>query len=236
VRQDLSALASLKRTWTEYSPLKGGNVPAAALAVLLGIIPMAVLIILFLYSNLLSFQTGGNMILSLSIIFISLSLFFTFILTAFDPVCKNKGYRLSFSDMKSGLRSYGRYLVYSLLSSVYFILIYVICFGFPNFASDPILRLVFIVLVNYWLAVVLPVPVLMERQGIGFWGALRLSYRHFHVLRWNLYLLGVIIFLINLAAFFLVLIPLVITLPLSWYAIRDYTDLLLDFEIIRDQG
>jgi hypothetical protein len=94
---------------------------------------------------------------------------------------------------------------------------------------------VWIVLINYYLALVLPVPVLMERKQLSFWAAFRVSYKYFHVVRWNIYLLALVLIVLNLVGFMLILVPLVITVPLSWYAIRDYTDLLLDFEIIRPQ-
>jgi hypothetical protein len=89
------------------------------------------------------------------------------------------------------------------------------------------------VLVNYWIAVILPVPVLMERRDLSFWAALKLSYRHFHVVRWNMYLLVLALFILNSIAALLLIVPLVVTLPLSWFAVRDYTDLLLEYELDR---
>lgn len=239
VKTELSSLASLKRTWQKYNPLKGGNVPAAAVSVILGVIPIAVLIVLFKSFGLLdldNIRDFGNLLLNLLIISVGISIFVPMLLIPYKPVCENNGYRVGFQDVKKALSRYPRYLLFSLISAVYFVLIYLICFGLPNFGSDPILRLVWIVLVNYFMALVLPVPVLMERKSIGFWSAFRLSYKHFHIVRWNIYLLALVLTLLNMLAFTLLLIPLVITIPLTWYAVRDYTDLLLDYEIIRVQA
>lgn len=237
VRNELSAMRSLKQTWQNYRGVKGGNVPYAAVAVLLGVIPTAILVWLsFSVINIQSSSEVGSFLLNLFLKAVILSLFLPFILMGFKPVAKSVDYILRVSDLRDSLAAYPRYFWFSLMNALYFMIIYVICFGLPNFGSDPILRLVFIVLVNYWMAVALPVPLLMERRKLGFLASLRLSYRHFHVVRWNLYLLALVLGLINLVAFSLLLIPLVITIPLSWFAIRDFTDLLLDFEIIRDQA
>lgn len=239
VKTELSSLQSLKRTWQKFNPLKGANVPAAAFSVILGVIPIAVLIVVFRSFGLLdliNIKDIGNLLLNLIIISVGISIFIPMLLIQFKPVCENNTYKVGIQDLKSALSQYPRYLVFSLISAVYFGLIYLICFGLPNFGSDPILRLVWLVLVNYFMALILPVPVLMERKKLGFWSAFRLSYKHFHVVRWNIYLLAVVLTLLNLVAFTLLLIPLVITIPLTWYAVRDYTDKLLDFEIIRVQA
>ncbi len=238
VKTELAAIPSLKRTWAKYSPFKGGNIPAAALAIILGIIPVAALVAIFHNFNMLYLDTVknvGTLLLNLAILSVSLSIFVPFVLIAFKPVCEFEGYALGYRDYLAALKSYPRYLLFSLFSALYFVIIFLICFGFPNFGSDPILRLVWVVLVNYFIAVALPVPVLMERLKMNFWKAFWTSYKHFHVVRWNIYLLVLALLILNLAGFLLLILPLVVTLPLSWYAIRDYTDLLLRHEIIRDQ-
>jgi hypothetical protein len=237
VRGELSALGSLKRSWHSYKATRSANVPFAAFSVILGIVPIAALVGLIIGFG--HIQLGSpilSLLLNLIVKTIAITLFLPFVLIGFDPACGNPGYAVSRSQLGTALRSYPKYLWFSLMNGLYFILIYVVCFGLPSFASDPILRLVWVVLVNYWLALVLPVPILMERKGIGFLSALRLSYRHFHVVRWNLYLLALVLTLFNLIAFALALIPLVVSLPFAWFAVRDYTDLLLGFEIIRDQA
>ena len=74
----------------------------------------------------------------------------------------------------------------------------------------------------------------MERKNVNAWKALRMAYKYFKVVRWQLFWLGLILLVLNLAATALALVFLLITLPLSWFAIRDYIDLLLEYEIIRE--
>jgi hypothetical protein len=233
VKHELSALQSLKRTWDAFAPSRGMNVPLAVPAIILGLIPIAILVWLLNTNLILSTGTALQLVLSLVIKSLVFSIFIPFVLIGFSAVSSQPGYQAGKAALPLSFRSYPRYLMFSLMNCLYYVIIYLICFGFPGFGSDPILRLVWIVLVNYWIALVLPVPVLMERRELGFWEALKLSYRHFHVVRWNIYLMVLILFAINSIAGLLFILPLAITLPFSWFAIRDYTDLLLEYELDR---
>jgi len=58
---------------------------------------------------------------------------------------------------------------------------------------------------------------------------------HFHDLRWNIFLLALVLTLINilsLALVFLAAVPSVYALSLSLFAIRDYVRRLVDFELL----
>ena len=229
---ELSAIASIKQTWTNFAPVQSRSVPAAAISVLLGLIPIAVLV--WLFGNYIDLPggTGLQTIFSLLIKAFSYSIFLPFVLLGFKPACVNNSHIVSLPEMKQALKRYPAYFLFSLISALYYALIYVICIGVPNLGSDPILRLVWIVLLNYWVAIALPVLVLMESKGIGPFAAIRLSYRHFHDLRWNIWLMGLILLALNALAFGLLLVGLVITIPFSWFVIRDYTRRLLDFELL----
>jgi len=233
IKNELSAWQSLKNTWTAFTPYRGMNVPLAVPAIVMGLIPVAILIWLLNTNLIFTADTALQLILSLVTKSLVFSIFIPFALIGFQAVCARPDYQAGKASIAQSFRAYPRYLMFSLMNCLYFVLIYLICFGFPGFGSDPILRLVWIVLVNYWIAVILPVPVLMERRALGFWPALKLSYRHFHVVRWNLYLMVLILFALNSLAGLLLIVPLAITLPFSWYAIRDYTDLLLEYELDR---
>jgi len=97
------------------------------------------------------------------------------------------------------------------------------------------LRLVWLVLVNYWVAIVLPSLVLMEEMSYNPWKAIKKSYQHFQDVRWNIYLLALVLAGLNALGclfFWLLLIPEALILPLSLYAVRDYTRRLIDFELL----
>lgn len=232
IGKELSALGSFAQTKREFLPQMATAVPGMAFALICGLIPILVLIWLFNSMISLESDTIGSMLLSLFIKSVSLSIFIPFVLIAFNAITRHNSYHISLAEMMSAMRRYPRYLALALISAGYYSLIYIICFGLPNFGSLPILRLVWLVLVNYWIAIVLPVPVLMESLDIGAWKAIKKSYRHFHDVRWNTYLLALLLVVINLIATVLLFVPLVFTLPLSLFAIRDYSRRLVDFELL----
>ena len=239
VTEQLSALASLKRTWTEIKAHRGMNVPGAAFTIVAGIIPLIAFLIAMTLLGifvLADIQSTGKLLLNLFIISFGVFIITPILLIPFDPVTESPSRVVSLKQLTASLRSYPRYAVLSLFGAAYYMAIYLICYGLPSFGSDPILRLVWIVLVNYFAAVILPIPVLMNRLKLNALKAFVVSYRHFHVARWQIYLLFLVLAILNTIATGLLLIPLVITLPLSWFAIRDYTDLLLEYELIRDSS
>ncbi len=232
VKQELSAIKSIRETWLNYEAYKTKNIPAAAISVLFGVLPLVLLI--WLFNTVLAMEADSSMglIKNMLIKALGYSVFVPIIIVAFAGIARNEGYSLSVDIIKSAIKRYHIYFGVAAVSSLYYILIYLICFGLPNFGSDPILRLVWIVLANYWLAIIIPVPALAELKEISVLKALSLSYRHFHDVRWNLYLFALILLMINALALAFFVIGLVVTIPFSVFAIRDYTQKLIDFELL----
>jgi len=232
VKHDLAAMPSLGDTYRKFWMQKSSSVPGAAFALILGVLPMA--IVIWLFSSIISLEsnTAMQLIMNLFIKSVAISVFLPFVLIGFKVISERDDYRLGFKEMLVSLSAYPRYLVFSLISSLYYVLLYIICWGFPNFASLSILRLVWLVMVVYWVAIILPAPVLMEKLKIPPLHAIRLSYRHFHDIRWNIFLLAIVLAILNGLAFCIFFIPMIITLPLSLYAIRDYTKRLIEFELL----
>lgn len=208
------------------------SVPGTAVALIMGVIPIILLIVAFTKFISLESNTTGQLLLNLLIKSISISIFVPFILVAFSAISSHDQYHLSFQEMIKALKKYPQYFGISIISAFYFSLIYLVCWGLPSFGSLPILRLVWLVLLNYWVAIALPAVVLMERTGLCPGKAIKASYRHFHDVRWNTYLLALVLALLNLLAATLLFFPLIFTLPLSLYAIRDYTTLLIEYELL----
>ncbi len=235
IKNELYSMKSFSETWKAYKSKMSSSLPGAGFAIILGLIPIAVLIWLFSGIIQLECNTATQMLLNLLIKSLAFSLFIPFILIAFNPICKHNDYHLKLSEMFSALRSYPRYFLWTLINALYFCLIYIICFGLPNFASAPILRLVWLVLVNYWVAIALPSLVLMEEMSYNPWKAIKKSYQHFQDVRWNIYLLVLVLAILNALGclfFWLLLIPEALILPLSLYALRDYSRRLIDFELL----
>ncbi len=238
IKEELSALRSLARTWGHMSSGFSAYVPAGAVSIIFGVLPIVILI--WLFSGLLGYQdeTTASYLAELILKTLSVSLFLPFVMTPFSSIARinSSNYELGFKQAINSLGKYPRYLGVALISALFYILATIICYGLPDFGSDPILKLVWIVLMNYWLALSLPVPMIMERMRTSPWRAYRISYRCCHDVRWNLYLLGLILLLSNLLGTIPIVIGLTITLPVSWFTIRDYVDLLFAYGVIPYQN
>jgi len=232
IDNELSAVNSLRDTWNQYKPFKTLNIPFASIIVLCGIIPM--LLLTWLTNNLLGLElnTIQGLITSLLVKAVIFSVFVPITLLGFTSISQNQEYCLRISDFRSSLRKYPAYLFFAIISSIYYIVIYLICYGLPSFSADPVLRIVWLILVNYWIAIVLPAPMIAETQEVGMLKAIGISYRHLSDVRWNIYLLTLLLFLINVLGAGFAIVGLTITIPFSLFVIRDYTRKLIDFELL----
>ncbi len=232
VKTDLSALKSLKSTREKLKGKVSSMVPAMGFSIILGAIPIAILIWIFAsYINNES-NTIGQLLLNLSLKSVLISLFVPMLLLPFSVICDHQDYSLKLKELLASMKYYPRYLAFALVNAVALMVFYLICFGFPGFASDPILRLVWIILINYWLAISLPAAVLMELKKVNPLKAIKLSYQHFADVRWNIYLLALLMVLFNGIAFALAIFPMLFTLPLLLFAFRDYVSKLVEYELL----
>ncbi len=220
VSNDLSATKSLNITWNKYKTVKGRNLPVGILAALTGIIPMIILIWLQNYATI-DLPKWQLIVLS-NIVWL---FFLPVLLAPFQAVCKKDNNEIDVKDFFASFKSYFKYLLLSLASVVFYLLIFFICKG------DPILNLVWLVLVIYWIAIVIPVPVLMERYNLSSLKAIVLAYKQAGDVRWNIFLMGIILVAANILATLLFVVGLAITIPFTWFAIRDYIDKLIEFEV-----
>jgi hypothetical protein len=217
---DLSALKSLDRTWKNYKPFQGQNFPVGILATLTGVIPTFVIIFLLILINA-QMQLWKHLIISNAIWLF----FLPILLVPFKVVCSKDSYKVNVKDFFQPFKAYFSFLVLSFMSILFYLIIYLICRG------DPILNLVWLVLVIYWVAIVTPVPVLMQRYSIGSIKAIALSYKKAGDVRWNIFLMIIILTIANVLATACLVIGLVVTVPYTWFAIRDYVDKLIEFEV-----
>jgi len=222
ISKDLSAISSLKLSWAKYKSVKGKNLPVGILSVLIGILPIYFLLWAF------NFTTPDLPVWQVLMIRnIAWLLIIPMTLVQFTQICKRDDYILSVKDYLAAFNTYFKYILFILVSVVYYLVIHFICQG------DPILNLVWLVLVVYWITVILPCPILMERFKINVFKAIRLSYKDAGDIRWNLFLMIILLFSLNFIATVLFIIGLAITLPFSWFAIRDYVDKLIDYEVFQ---
>jgi hypothetical protein len=217
---ELSSVKSLVSTWKNYRQFRGINLPVGIIAALSGVLP------LFLLLWLMNYTLPGLPLWQLLLMHAFVwTLFIPVLLVPFKAVCGNDDMKIDLKSFFSAFSSYGQYILFSFISVVFYVFIFFTCQG------DPILNLVWLVLVLYWVAIVLPVPVLMQRYRLGAFKALIMAYKHTGDVRWNLFLMAIILTLINLLATVLFVVGLAVTVPFTWYAIRDFSDKLIEFEV-----
>lgn len=224
LNRDLSATKSLNESWKKFKPLKGQNLPVGIVATLTGIIPLIILIWVLNYAFPFMAKLG-----QMSMHIIVWTFFIPVLVVPFREVCRSDGYTLTTKAYMSSFKAYGQYLVFSFISVVFYVTIFFVCKG------DPILNLVWLVLVLYWVAIALPVPVLMQRYQINAWEGIRISYKRAGDVRWNIFLMVIILFITNVLAAAALVIMLAVTIPFTWFAIRDYVDKLIEFEVFESK-
>lgn len=218
---ELSAIKSLRETWKKYNPLKGQNYPIGIFSALTSWIP-AILIIWVLNFTLPEMPRWESMLIS-NLVWLFL---IPMLMIPLAMVCKKDDYVFRIKDLLASCGTYGKYMIFSLASVVFYLILFFVCQG------DPILNLVWLVLVLYWLAIVFPVPILMERMQLNPLKAIKIAYKAAGDVRWNIFRMLIVLFLLNMMATVLLLVGLVVTIPFTWLAIRDYTDKLIEFEVI----
>ena len=225
ISNELSAIKNLNRSWKSYKEFKGRNFPVGIWASLLGILPLYILIWLLNYA-LPAMKLLPHLALHTAV----WTLFLPVLFVPFQAVCKSDGYKIDVKTYFNSFRFYFRYMAITFLAVLFYLIIFFICQG------DPILNLVWLVLVLYWIAIVLPVPVLMERYGINPLKAIKLSYKNAGDVRWNIFLMALVLFVAYVLATLLLFIGLAVVVPFTWFAVRDYVDKLIENEVFEVQS
>jgi len=220
ISNELSANKSMNESWKNYKPFRGRNFPVGIWTSLTGIIPLIIMI------WLLNFALPAMGLWKFLALHVTVwTLLVPVLLVPFNAVCKIDNYKIDVKDFFSSFSSYFRYFLLTFISVLFYVIIFFVCQG------DPILNLVWLVLVLYWIAIVLPVPVIMERFKVNPFKSLKLSYKYAGDLRWNIFLMVLILFVANLLATLLLVVGLAVIVPFSWFAIRDYVDKMIENEV-----
>ncbi len=220
----LSATKSLNETWNKYKAVRGVNFPTGIWAALLGALPLIILVWLLNFG--LPQLPFWQYILIHSVVWI---LFVPLLIVPFQAVTAIDDNRIPVGSYFRSYKFHFRFLPLVFVSVVFYLAIFFVCQG------DPILNLVWLVLVLYWIPIVLPVPVLMYRYKVGSFKAIAMSYKHAGDVRWNTFLLAMILALANVIAAICLIVGLAVTIPFTWLAIRDYVDRLIEHELFEDR-
>jgi len=205
LKNELSARKNWQQSWQKVKSNLGKYLPFS---------------IFFIFTALLVnvaalYVTWGNYWL------VNLAMLFTvpFLLV---PLAINH-YDFTISNYLKELRFYPQYWLFVLVSIVYFFLLKVICTGFLlNVAIDAILHIVRLVMVLYWIAIVLPAPVLIAAKRVNAVKAIRMSYVASAETRWQQFFLEILALLGIIIGAALAGLGLLVAIPLMYYAFISY--------------
>ena len=203
LKHDLSAKQIIQNTWNSYMSNKGQNYSFAIFYFFVLLVPLAIIV----------YHTHTNYYLHNLILLLFLPL-----LLIPMAIKSNKGQdALTIPAYFANLKSYPVMFLFVLLNIVYFFLLKAV-----TTSVDPILNLVRLIMVLYWIAIVFPLPHLMLRKKVNFLNGWRSVYKKGKETRWQHFFVYLFLAIINLFGLALVGIGLLITIPFSFAVIEAY--------------
>jgi len=214
----LSAKENWKSAWKEFKPIKGKYLPFSIFIILTA----------FLFTALAVYFTMSNYWLQNTILLFIIPL--TLIPLSFDADFISKPFTIE--NYFKSLKYYPKFFVFVFINIVYFLFLKIVCDGFMlNIVIDPILHLVRFIMILYWIAIVVPVPILMIRKRMNPFKAIVVAYKAGTETRWQQFFVAVIGFLVNIVGAALLGLGLLITIPLTYIALEKYYLNMDEFEL-----
>ncbi|MFC1898311.1 hypothetical protein ACFLYJ_01940 [Candidatus Cloacimonadota bacterium] len=132
---------------------------------------------------------------------------------------------------------YPKLFLFVLINIAFFIFLKILCTGaFLNIATDPILHEVRLILVLYWIAIVLPAPILMIRKKMNPLKAIIVSYKAGSETRWQQFFVVFFLFCANLLGLALAGLGLLVTIPFTYIIIERYYLRMDEYELFDTEG
>ncbi len=119
-----------------------------------------------------------------------------------------------------------KYFLFVLVNIVIFALYKFVCMG------DPVLRLVRVILVLWWLAVLLPIPVMLTKYHKNLYKLTRMSLKGFEDLRWQMFLGYILILGSNIVMILPLFLGYLKYGNLPYQAINKYVDKVDENEVL----
>ncbi len=207
----LAAQTIIRDTWEEFKLVRSNHYSFGILHFLFAVLP--ILCSIYLSYHLSLFQSNFTNYLFNNLIFaliLPLSILpFAFRKNFISETVSPKEYFGMF-------KQYSRFFILNFFSVFFYFAIKYICIG------DPILNLVRLVLVFYWVAVFLMAPAIMSYRQINPWKALVFAYKSGFMTRWQQLFLYLLLLVINLVALIPIGLGLIITLPFTYAVLTRY--------------
>lgn len=212
LRSGLSARQTIKKVWEEHNEVKSKSYTFAIFYFFVLLVPLAVIIALTVHNYYLH-----NL---------SLLIFLPLLFIPFAMAGDISG-RFTIKGYFNNIKFYPRYFIFILINILYFFIVKVI-----TDSVDPMLNIVRLILVLYWLAIVTPLPSLIGNSKIPFLKALKDIYRGSKETRWQQFFLLVFGALINIAGLALIGLGLLVTVPFTFKFIDAYYRQMLKYKLL----
>jgi hypothetical protein len=203
LKKDLSASRNWRETWADFKDRKGENYPFAIFFVFVILVPLFLIIIFLRESYLI---TNLALLLFLPLAFVP---FAVPIMGERMPITIGKYLR--------NLKHYPKLFLFVLVNIVYFFLLKVI-----TSSVDPILNLVRLIMVLYWIAVIVPYPHLLLRKKVNPLKGLLIVYRGGKETRWQQFFICVYLVVVNIIGLAILGIGLLVTVPYTIAVLERY--------------
>jgi len=203
LKNNLSASKSVKRIWQDYQEIKSHNYLFAIFYFFVLLVPL-IFLVQFTYHNY--YLQNLLLLFFLPLLFIPFSI-----------VAGKENKYLTIKSYFYNLRHYPKYFLFILLNIVYFFLLRVI-----TTSVDPILNLVRLIMVLYWLSIVVPLPSLIANKNINTFRAWWKVYIGGKETRWQQFYIYLFLSMINIVGLAILGLGLLVTIPFSFIVIDRY--------------
>ncbi|HPY96212.1 MAG TPA: zinc ribbon domain-containing protein [Candidatus Cloacimonadota bacterium] len=195
VKENLSASKTIREVFSTYSKHNSKHISFSLITFIFSVVPL-ILGLYLLHRYFVNIRPFFYYALNLLVI----SLFMPFWLIALAKEDDFFSKSSHISEYFALLRHYPTQLALCIISSLYLLLLKLICQG------DPILNLVHFILIIYGLAIVLHVPSMMFENPICPIKVIKKAYTFGkHTIRWQNVYLSIFIVIVNVPAFLLML-------------------------------
>ncbi len=209
----LSSKENKKKTSEELSPIRNNYYSLSMFLTITIIFPMIISLYLARNSHLL--------ISAISIIFLP----FILVLFSRKGGFLQKQNKFTLKEYFGLLSNYPKFMLFIFYNVLYFYVLTLICTARPilNYAYDPILNLVWLVMTFYWFAIIIPAPGLIVHKNYSPFKAIIESYKKGKETRWQQFftfvriVIDILFGIVTLGFGFMISIPHMILLVDNYY-------------------
>jgi hypothetical protein len=203
LRKELSAVNNIKETWSNYKERKGQNFPFAIFFFFALIVPLGLIVY---YTHHDYWLHTLSLLVFLPLMFVPFAI----------NVWKDQEV-LAVKKYPACLKKYFRFLIFIVINVLFFAVLKII-----TTSVDPILNIVRLILVLYWLAIIVPYPHLLANKDIDPYRGWLKVFKGGKETRWQQFYTLLFLFVINVLGLALAGIGLLITIPFSIAVLERY--------------